>query len=51
MTVPSVNGAIRCVYIAPKPQPSQQQIDAFWDFIQKVSLLAGLALTLRSLSE
>jgi len=39
-----------CICIVPKPQPPQQGA-SFWDFIQKASLLAGLMLTLRSLSE
>jgi hypothetical protein len=36
--------------VAPQPTP-EEQARIFWDVIQKLSLLLGLALTIRSLSK
>jgi len=32
------------------PQPPAQQLDAFWDFAQKLSLLLGIVVAFRTLS-
>jgi len=39
------------VRIPPRPPTPEEQARAnFWDFVQKLSLLLGLALTIRSLT-
>jgi hypothetical protein len=37
-----------CACPEPTPQLPEQQATTFWDFIQKASLLFGLAATVRS---